>query len=710
MKKIFRNIILLSVAGMIMNSCSLDEYNPSAGDATVTSYNAWNGLLYNCYSALNDQIYTASDWLYVSEGGTDLWNIKSNGTGYKQLLAYEDATSSYNSFQKLWKQCYSMISNCNTVINEAANLTDASDTAVKVKEMVAEAKTLRALYYSILVEQFGPVTLNTESSSSITGHIDLYPKRSSEKAIYDLIIKDLTEAVVDLPVKPVDDNVARFSKKSAIGLLARVYAQRAGLKKYGDSQEYWRLAAKTAEDFISNASMYDAKLYTDIADMWADANNRTNAEALMVAAGADAGNANWQYMSKNNKLSAYTAGGSYSDFFNKNHNPGDKGYFYGRLNSQNWSPTKYLMYCFNPEWDRRWEYTWQYAWGEWTMVQCGWIPYKAGQMVLTRKTCLKYGIDSTYAATVYDPATGKEIANPDSRSVRTIYPYADCDGIATDNGAGNQFPAKIWPKGETAGNVKDLLTVAPSSDMCGQKGYTETTKAYAVPYPVTSDDNRINTVFVHEKPADASKYPFAVVYLADLYDSNGLPYGGIEQGSEAGNPPAIGNGKTSSSACPGLIKFNWSFNGCFYSGNLQIKTGNMFIMRMAEVYLLAAEAEQQLGNGAKAAEYLNVLRQRAARPGVAASVWKLTNATEDDIFDEYAREMCGEFNRWALLKRHNAFESRLAKYNKRAAASFKPYHYNRPIAYDFLSTILNKEEYGDNGYGSTAKSGLDGIE
>ena len=133
-------------------------------------------------------------------------------------------------------------------------------------------------------------------------------------------------------------------------------------------------------------------------------------------------------------------------------------------------------------------------------------------------------------------------------------------------------------------------------------------------------------------------------------------------------------------------------------------------MRMAEVYLLAAEAEQQLGHGAKAAEFLNVLRLRAAREGAPESAWKLTTATEEDIFDEYARELCGEFTRWALLKRHNAFEKRLALYNKRAAKSFTKVNYNRPISYDFLSTILNKEEYGDNGYGSTASSGLDGIE
>ena len=58
---------------------------------------------------------------------------------------------------------------------------------------------------------------------------------------------------------------------------------------------------------------------------------------------------------------------------------------------------------------------------------------------------------------------------------------------------------------------------------------------------------------------------------------------------------------------PGFNKYNWLSEDS-YSSNLQRKTGDVFIMRMAEVYLIAAEANQQLGNGEKAAEYLNVLK------------------------------------------------------------------------------------------------------
>ena len=120
---------------------------------------------------------------------------------------------------------------------------------------------------------------------------------------------------------------------------------------------------------------------------------------------------------------------------------------------------------------------------------------------------------------------------------------------------------------------------------------------------------------------------------------------------------------------------------------------------MAEVYLIAAEANQQLGDGAKAATYLNVLRKRACRNADDYEThMKLTTASEDDIFDEYARELCGEYGRWALLKRHKAFESRLAIGNPRAAKSFAQKHYLRPISYDFLSQIDNADEYGTNGY------------
>ena len=140
---------------------------------------------------------------------------------------------------------------------------------------------------------------------------------------------------------------------------------------------------------------------------------------------------------------------------------------------------------------------------------------------------------------------------------------------------------------------------------------------------------------------------------------------------------------------PALSKFNMPGNK-FVGRDVQRKTVDVMIMRMAEVYLIAAEASVRLNKG-DAAKYINVLRTRAGAGTVSESQVDLNY-----IFDEYARELCGECARWYLLKRNAAFETRLAAYNKRAAEHFKKEFYLRPIPTKYLDAINNPAEFGQN--------------
>ena len=135
---------------------------------------------------------------------------------------------------------------------------------------------------------------------------------------------------------------------------------------------------------------------------------------------------------------------------------------------------------------------------------------------------------------------------------------------------------------------------------------------------------------------------------------------------------------------PAIMKFKHNLDGAWLGGNFQQKLGNIMVMRMAEVYLIAAEATLKGGgSGAAAAQYLNELRRRAVRNIADFNVgtgMQLTTATMNDVFDEYARELCGEYNSWAILKRNKAFENRLQTYNKTAFTNFLPaIHYKRPM-------------------------------
>ena len=124
---------------------------------------------------------------------------------------------------------------------------------------------------------------------------------------------------------------------------------------------------------------------------------------------------------------------------------------------------------------------------------------------------------------------------------------------------------------------------------------------------------------------------------------------------------------------------------------------DVFVIRLAEMYLIAAEAEFRLGNLASAATLLNKVRTRAAIPGREAAM-QITqaNVTLDFILDERARELAGEQLRWFDLKRTNKLLDRVTRLNPDAAEFIKPYHTVRPIPQVQVDAVTNKGEFTQN--------------
>lgn len=129
---------------------------------------------------------------------------------------------------------------------------------------------------------------------------------------------------------------------------------------------------------------------------------------------------------------------------------------------------------------------------------------------------------------------------------------------------------------------------------------------------------------------------------------------------------------------PSLNKHNSSN---YYVANAsKQRNGNLnatFIMRMAEVYLIAAEADIYLNGGANAAKYLNKVRERAGANPLTGSM------TVRDVLDERGRELCGEY---------------LKDTHPDLARFFDPNYALRPISTTFTATIINGSEYQNPGY------------
>lgn len=645
------------IAGTLsFSSCELDEYNPTGGDATIESFDAWSGLETYCYSPLAEQLYSVYDFMSVAEGGTDMWLTPGGNPDYaKQLIYYDGLTTNTNGSNKVFKQAYSCIASCNAVINNADNVKGITDYDKRI--LTAEAKTLRAFYNLLLVTYYGPVTLSQEDISK--GETNVRPVRNTVEEFYTAIIKDLTEASDELDVQPYGGNYARVCKKTALGLLARAYAQGAGEGLSENGVSYWQRAKDVADDIINNASAYNVYLYTDVSDLWAQANNRNNPEALFIVSGRDANDESYNYVNCNNNLFTYTICNPYkcSDIYTRADNTN---YYLGRTNNNTIAPTKYTLSVFDPSWDKRYENTFMTAFGLFSMVDAGWVgPYSACRVKITPNLITKYGIGEQYLG-------------------QYIYPYIDMATSTSAYGGNQYYPTGVWAKGDHSGDTKNLIK--------------DVKNVYVVDYPVAEDDDRFAIVLSkdYKSAEEKAKSIYFTVNIDDLFDGDQYKTSQFD-------------GTNSYQLYPSLIKYDWCYNGVV-GNHMQRRNGDMMVMRTAEVYLIAAEACQQLGIPEEAIKYLKPLRDRAARPGTVAP--ELTEVTEETILDEYAREMAGEFCRWALLKRHHKLGERLKLYNSRAARYFnEDIHYNRPISADFLNQIENKDEYGDNGYGTTPSKG-----
>ncbi|HWV28647.1 MAG TPA: RagB/SusD family nutrient uptake outer membrane protein, partial [Dyadobacter sp.] len=104
-----------------------------------------------------------------------------------------------------------------------------------------------------------------------------------------------------------------------------------------------------------------------------------------------------------------------------------------------------------------------------------------------------------------------------------------------------------------------------------------------------------------------------------------------------------------------------------------------YVVRLADVYLLLAEALLQSGDKAGAAEAINMVRYRAGWPGKKDKMLiDAKDLTMETIIEERARELAGEQTRWVDLKRWGLLVERVKKYNPQASA-IQAYHVVRPI-------------------------------
>lgn len=237
--------IFALAAFLAFTACSdfLEQDNKS-NVPTEEFYNTANGfasLTNSAYSSLRT-IYSAQPQLFVA--GTDLY---ADGKSQGVVMGQYTFTTDEGIIKDFYDRCYKGIQLANSVIAYGET---TEDNAQRL-QYIDEARYLRAWWYFQLVQQFGPVALNTEMfESAVMSH-----ERTDLATVYQFIIDEFTYlASADSHLlERASSGVGRANKRAAAFYAAKAYLTRGWLD--GTDYEAQEASIAQATDF-DNAVTY----------------------------------------------------------------------------------------------------------------------------------------------------------------------------------------------------------------------------------------------------------------------------------------------------------------------------------------------------------------------------------------------------------------------------------------------------------------------
>ena len=207
-----------------------------------------------------------------------------------------------------WELPYKTIRKANDLIERMSMSTLSDDFR---KQMIAEARFVRAFNYFAMVKRYGGVPLITQVQNMTDSEEVLYPKRNSEKEIYDFIIKEMEEVAPDLPEEIPTSQKGKPDKYTALALQSRAALYAGSIAKYGKVQldgllgipadkanEYFEISYKASKKIIDDGKY---ALYQGDADKSVNFRNiflvEDNSECIFVKKydGIPNGGVVWDY-------------------------------------------------------------------------------------------------------------------------------------------------------------------------------------------------------------------------------------------------------------------------------------------------------------------------------------------------------------------------------------------------------------------------------
>ena len=690
MKKILSMLLVAAAISSGTTSCSdfLEEENKT-GETADLAYNTKtgiDGLLYSAYS------YARGWWgkepsLGLSEMGSDLF-YSGYDNKQKKLVSYDftseslgfsstsgtDMVNNNPCLDQYWELFYAGIDVTNNLIKYAATSIALSDSQKEI--YTAEGLFLRALYYSQMVALWGPIPYNSVAINSA----NTAPVRLPEAVVYKNILDDLKSSMEKFKAQNVmkqadASGTGHASYYSAEALYARVALYAASWLGATSVEGYGNLyteALNAATDVINNSG---AAFYSRFSDTFSMRNEENNQESLFrvhygntLASGRDncvpyrfAENGTGQFNSLLTRK-GYSSNGGSADLLMYvslwNNGCGDLG--------GNGQGTKNIFF--------------RIAAGKTTIKS-----QKTGKAVELGAYYSPYGRGFTrYLPSLYLWKTLDEVKATDQRYNATLLLSYNCHPDLVENTG----VAKNYPE------MKNNTDYISYEDAYTQDGNYFNGGVPAIVYSLLDGDSPEGQAL---QAKAKNKYRLQFAYGGDIpvYTSGdmtkAIPTTTAKATSDVYGDARYNDVKISGErSFPGIKKFLDDVYEEAYP-TYDISHRDIMVLRLAEMYLIKAEAEMQTGGDAIGT--LNKLRAARAISGKDNSIQAVygeSSVTIETILRERAIELVGEYQRWFDLKRTHTLISHIKAYNAQGSANIALKHYYRPIPLSELETVTNR--------------------
>jgi hypothetical protein len=338
-----KKLIYIAFAGIVLLSSACKKLLDEDVRSQISN------LYYNTPSGIDDGVRACYSYLRVWYGsqsggwmtvfGTDEYQNGSADATYANYTSNLNAANGITG--GIWNGLYSGINTCNAVIDAIPNVSGMTTTLKNTR--TAEARFLRAHYYFILVQQFGPLDLRlvpTVTASRVA-------VRAPIADVYTAIINDLNFAVANLPA--TTSEYGRVTIPAAKHMLAKVYLTRAGSTAAVTSD--YANAATIAKDVIATGGY---KLIDDFSVLYAQP-SAPNGETMLAC----------QYSSNTitgNGGSAAANAANFDFCMSYESQPGMKRDLGNGRPFAHYRPTNYMLNLYDKSVDSRFSKTFMTTW------------------------------------------------------------------------------------------------------------------------------------------------------------------------------------------------------------------------------------------------------------------------------------------------------------------------------------------------------------